>query len=132
KHVGPSSKQRIRVGLDATLEQVVEAARTKIAEFVVHYKIPDEIESRFDWLSAGDVSIKQTLLGHIQEMEKGLVVVAIRAQVPVMLEHLRSAGTHTGRLTQTVTVGKHELELLMDKTAHGVQVEGEPIRIVQR
>ena len=128
KHVGPSSKHRIRVGLHASLEQVVEAARAKIAEFVVHYKIPDEIERRFDWLSAGDVSIKQMLLGHIQEIEKSIVVEAIRAQVPVMLEHLRSARAHTGRLAQTVRVGKHELELLMDETIHGVQIEGDPIR----
>jgi hypothetical protein len=122
-HVGPSSKHRIRVGLDAEVVQVVELARSKITEFVVNYKIPETIERRFDWLSAGDVSIKQMLLAHIQEGEKTVVVETVRAQVPVMLEHLRSAGSRTGRLAQIVRVGKHELELLMDKTASGAKIE---------
>jgi hypothetical protein len=122
-HVGPSSRHRIRVGIDADVEQVVELARSKITEFVVNYKIPADLERRFDWLSAGDVSVKQLLLGHFLEMEKTTVVEAVRQQVPVMLEHLRSAGRHTSRLSQNVRVGKHELELLMDKTATGARIE---------
>jgi hypothetical protein len=66
-----------------------------------------------------------------QEVEKAVVVEAVRAQVPVMLEHLRSAGSYTARLAQIVHVGKHELELLMDKTAAGVRVEG-PTRLVHK
>jgi hypothetical protein len=122
-HVGPTSKHRIRVGADADEAAVVELARSQISNFVVNYKIPESIERRFDWLSGGDVSVKQMLLSHIQEIEKSIVVGAVRAQVPVMLEHLRCAGSHTGRLAQIVQVGKHELELLMDKTATGVRVE---------
>ena len=122
-HVGPSSKHRIRVGADANVTEVIELARSKITEFVVNYKIPSNLDSRFNWLSAGDVSVKQMLLSHIQEVEKTIVVEAVRAQVPVMLEHLRSAGLHTGRLAQIVRVGKHELELLMDKTVTGARIE---------
>jgi hypothetical protein len=128
-HVGPSSKYRIRVGIDADVAQVIEVAKSKVTEFVVNYKIPENIERRFDWLSAGDVPIKQMLLSHIQEMEKTVVVETVRAQVPVMLEHLHSAGSQTGRLAQIVRVGKHELELLMDKTATGVKIE-DPARCV--
>jgi hypothetical protein len=69
------------------------------------------------------------LLGHIQEVEKTVVVEAVRAQVPVMLEHSRSAGSQTGRLAQIVRVGKHELELLMDKGSTGVRAE-DPVRLV--
>jgi hypothetical protein len=122
-HVGPNSKHRIRVGADANVAEVIELARSKITEFVVNYKIPSNLEGRFNWLSAGDVSVKQMLLSHIQEVEKTIVVEAVRAQVPVMLEHLRSAGLQTGRLAQIVRVGKHELELLMDKTVRGAQIE---------
>ena len=122
-HVGPSSKHRIRVGADADVTEVIELARSKITEFVVNYKIPDNLERRFNWLAAGDVSVRQMLLSHIEEVEKTIVVEAVRAQVPVMVEHLRSAGSHTGRLAQIVRVGKHELELLMDKTASDAQTE---------
>jgi hypothetical protein len=127
-HVAPLSKHRSRVGPDADAGQIIELARSKITEFVVNYKIPESIERRFDWLSAGDVATKQMLLSHTQEMEKIIVVEAVRAQVPVMLEHLRSEGSHTGRLAQIVCVGKHELELLMDKTVSGVKAE-DPTRV---
>lgn len=122
-HVGPTSKHRIRVGLDADLAQVIALVRSKITDFVVNYKIPEDIERRFEWVSAGDVLIKQMLLSHIQETEKTVVVEAVRTQVPVMIEHLRSAGSHTGRLAQIVRIGKHELELLMDNTEAGARIE---------
>ena len=63
------------------------------------------------------------LLSHIQEVEKTIVVEAVRAQVPVMLEHLRSAGSHTGRLAQILLWEKYEPELLMDKTVTGARIE---------
>lgn len=122
-HVGPTSKHRIRVGLDADLAQVIELARSKITDFVVNYKIPEAIERRFDWISAEDVLIKQMLLSHIQETEKTVIVEAVRTQVPVMIEHLRSAGSYTGRLAQIVRIGKHELELLMDNMEAGARIE---------
>jgi hypothetical protein len=128
-HVGPSSKHRIRVGPDANVSEVIELAQSKITEFVVNYKIPENLERRFNWLSAGDVSVKQMLLSHIQEVEKTIVLESVRAQVPVMLEHLRSAGSHTGRLAQIVRVGKHELELLMDKTITGARIEDPSVLI---
>lgn len=133
-HVGPSSKHRIRLGADANVAEVTELARSKITEFVVNYKIPANLELRFNWLSAGDVSVKQMLLSHIQEVEKTVVLEVVRAQVPVMLDHLRSAGSHTGRLAQIVRVGKHELELLMDKTVTGARTEdpSAPIRSMRQ
>ena len=122
-HIGPSSKFRLRVGLDADVAQVVEFARSKITEFVIKYKISADLERRFDWLSAGDVTVKQALLSHIQQVEKTIAVEAVRAQLPVMLEHLRSAGSHTGRLAQIVHVGKHELEIVMDQPATEINTD---------
>lgn len=78
-HLGPSSKHRITVGAGANMPQVIELARAKIAEFVVNYKIPADLECRFDWLCAGDISIKQALLSHIQEVEKKIVIEAARS-----------------------------------------------------
>jgi hypothetical protein len=122
-HVGPSSKFRLRVGPDADVAQVVEFARSKISEFVVKYKIPADLEGRFNWLAAGDVTVKQALLSHIQQVEKTIAVEAVRAQLPVMLEHLRSAGSHTGRLAQIVHVGKHELEIVMDQASSEINTD---------
>jgi hypothetical protein len=122
-HVGLSSKYQLRVTPDANVAQIVESVRLKISEFVANYKIPPDLERRFDWLAAGDVAVKQLLLGHIQEIEKTVAVEAIRAQLPVMLEHLRSAGSHTGRLAQIVRVGQHELEIVMCSTVTKISAE---------
>lgn len=123
-HVGPSSKKTLRIGLDADLEGIVSATRDHIEGVVVRYQIPEQLERRFQWLSAGDARIKQELLNYLRDLEKALVVNAARAQMPVMLEHLRAdTARHTTRLAQILKVGKHELELLLDRETSGVRLE---------
>jgi hypothetical protein len=103
---------------------VIAAVDEHIEGVVVDYKIPASLERRFDWLSAGDAHVKQNLLNHLRQMEKSLVSEGARAQLPVMLEHLRSDdGRHTHRLAHVLKIGKHELELLIDKGASGVRIE---------
>ena len=122
-HVGPKSKKTLRVGLDANIEQVLEAIASHINDVVVHFKIPDSLERRFNWLAAGDSHVKQDLLNHLRTMEKALVVDGARVRLPVMLDHLRSeAGRNTQRVADILKVGNHELELLIDKNASGVAV----------
>jgi hypothetical protein len=124
KHVGPSSKKRLRVGLEADLEIILTAVRNHIEEVVVNYRVPENLERRFMWLAAGDVSVKQQLLNHLRQMEKAHVVEGARLQLPMMLEHLRSdSGNHTHRLTQTLKIGKHELEIMPDRNFSGVALE---------
>lgn len=131
RHFGPSSKRVMRVGLDADLEQVVQLARQHIDEVVTQYRIPEQIERRFNWLSAGDVGVKQELLNHVRSMERTMVVEATRVQMPVLLEHIKGQyGGRTSRLAQVLKVGKHELELLVDKSASGVRIEEPTYRVV--
>ena len=108
--------------IDDLLDEIAELQR--IEQVVVNYEIPESLERRFDWLSAGDVHVKQDLLNHLRQMEKTLVVEGARAQLPVMLAHLNSAdGQHTHRLAQVLKIGKHELEILVDKRSSGVKLE---------
>jgi hypothetical protein len=124
KHFGPSSRKRLRIGLDADIGPILDAVRSHIDEVVVHYRIPENLERRFEWLAAGDVNVKQQLLNHVRASEKALVVEGARIQMPVMLQHLSSPeGRQTKRLAQVLRVGKHELELLLDKKASGVTLE---------
>ncbi|WP_156389091.1 hypothetical protein [Mesorhizobium sp. Root695] len=130
RHYGPSSRRVMRVGLDANLEQVLELARQHIDEVVTQYRIPEQIERRFNWLSSGDVGVKQELLNHVRSMERTMVVEAARAQMPVLLEHIKGQyGGRTSRLAQVLKVGKHELELLIDKSASGVRIEEATYRV---
>jgi hypothetical protein len=122
-HVGPKSKKTLRVGLDANIEQVLGAIASHIDDVVVHFRIPESLERRFNWLAVGDAHVKQDLLNHLRSFEKALVVEGARARLPVMIEHLRSeAGRHTHRIADVLKIGNHELELLIDKASSGVSV----------
>jgi hypothetical protein len=123
QHVGPKSTKTCRVGLDVSVDQVLDVVRSQLDQVVTHYKIPEQLERRFNWLSAGDTHVKQDLLNHLQQYEKQLVAEGVRLQLPVMIEHLRSeAGQHTHRLVQVLKVGNHEVELALDKNASGVAI----------
>ena len=123
QHFGPSSRKVLRVGLDADFGAVMHAVEGHISQVLAQHKIPDNLERRFDWLSAGDVTVKQRLLGHLREMEKGLVIDGARAQLPVMLDHIRSVdGANTHRMAQILKVGKHELEVTIERSFSGVDL----------
>jgi len=128
-HCGPSSKKILRVGLDADVDEILSHVRQHIEGVVVHYRIPDNLEKRFEWLSAGDSRVKQDLLGHLRQREKSLVIEGARLQLPVMLTHLRGEqGINTHRLAQVLKVGRHELEMTLDKDFSGVTLIDPPTR----
>jgi hypothetical protein len=82
------------------------------------------MEARFDWLAHGDVEVKQQLLNHLRGMERKLVSDGARLQLPVMVDHLKTnAGELTHRMTQTLKVGNHELELFIDREFDGIALE---------
>lgn len=126
-HFGPSSKKVLWIGIDADIDTVRETARAHFADKVSHFKIPASMEARFNWIADDDVGVKQELLNHLRDMEKRLVSDALTVQLPVLFEHLLSdkAG-HTKRMAQILKVGKHELELVIDKAATGIQ-ENRPV-----
>lgn len=124
EHFGPSSKKRLRIGLDANVEEAVEAVRIHFDEVIEHYKIPEQLERRFNWLAAGDVEVKQQILNHLRDRERTLLSEGTRIQLPVMIDHIRAdAGKLTSRMSQTLKIGKHELELLVDRKATGIRLE---------
>lgn len=124
RHLGPTSKKMLRVGLNASVDDVVARVREHITEVVTAYRIHEAMERRFAWLSQGDVSVKQQLLNHVREQEKQLVLHGARAQVTVLLERLRAdAQGHIGRMTHTFVVGKHELYVVFERDRQGVVIE---------
>jgi hypothetical protein len=121
EHFGPKSKKVLRIGSDADIDMVVRAVSEHVENTVANYKIPDNLENRFSWLSAGDVRVKQELLNYFRQKDKVLAVERARAKIPVMLEHLRSdVGRHTHRLAEVLKIGKHELEITLDRGSSGV------------
>ncbi len=124
KHYGPSSKKVLRVGIEAPTSEVEKAFLGHIDSVLTAFKLPQQLEQRFHWLSSGDVTVKQQLLDHRFQLERALVAEGIRAQLPVMREHLRSdAGGLTKGLKQTVVIGKHQLELIFEPDGSDVVLE---------
>jgi hypothetical protein len=111
------------------MDDILNQVRQHIEGVVVHYRIPENLEKRFDRLAAGDSHVKQDLLSYLRQTEKSLVVEGARVQLPMMLEHLRGEqGQNTHRLAQVLTVGKHELEVPLEKDFSGVALVDPPSR----
>jgi hypothetical protein len=126
-HCGPSSKKILRVGLNADFDEILSNVRQHIESIIVHYRIPDNLEKRFEWLSAGDVHVKQDLLGHLREREKSLVVEGTKLQLPIMLSHLRGEqGQNTHRLAHILKIGRHELEVTIVRNFSGIALIDPP------
>lgn len=103
------------------MDEILGQVRQHIESVIVHYRIPENLEKRFEWLSAGDSHVKQDLLSHLRHMEKSLVVEGARLQLPVMISHLKSAqGENTHRIAQVLKIGKHELEVSLERNFSGV------------
>ena len=122
QHFGPSSNRTIWIGLDADINAVRETARIHFADKASAFRIPPSMEARFDWIAADDVGVKQDLLNHLRDMEKKLVSDALTSQLPMLFDHLKNddAG-HIKRVDHVLKVGKHELRIVIDKRATGIQ-----------
>lgn len=124
KHFGPSSKKTLRVGADASLDDIVARVREHITEVVSSFKIPSDMERRFSWISQGDVQIKQQILNHLREQEKLLVIVGVRQQASVLLEKLRGdRDRQIFRMNHVFQIGKHELHVVFGHDQKGVSLE---------
>jgi hypothetical protein len=127
RHYGPASKRTVYVGPDIDLPRLAALVQDHVNAIVTSYRIPSQLEQRFEWIAANDVGVKQDLLNHLRALDKALAVDAVRVQVPVLLDHLRAdVAGHTKRLAHIVTVGKHELELVLDRKASGIQDRPSP------
>lgn len=128
KHVGPSSSKKYYVGHDVNIEEISQRVKDHLEEVVTHYQIPSSMEARFDWLSQGDVGVKQQLLNHFRQLEKQLLSDALKSQLPVLLNHLNSEkGNLTTHTAQVLKVGKHEVQVIVNDRVSGVS-ESAPVR----
>jgi hypothetical protein len=132
KHVGPSSSKTLYVGLDADLDEVVLRIEEYLKRVVIPYKIPDSMEARFEWLSQGDVQVKQKLLNYLQKRESQLLTEVLSSQLPLLLKHLKSdKGSLTTHVAQFLNVGKHEVRVIVNELVDGIS-ETAPVKTKKR
>ena len=121
EYVGTSSKKTYYIPPNVCADDVVNVIREHFEQVAVNYKIPDGMENRFNWLSHGDIEIKQQLLNHLKNQEKMLVAEALRNQLIILSNHLQSEnGKYTNDISQVLKVGKHEVQVIFDKGAVGI------------
>ena len=124
QNIGPKSHKVLVVGNGARAEEVILKIRAHVEGVIGDFSIPDQLQNRFNWLSAGDVQIKQTLLNYVQKRERAMAADAAAQEVPVLLRFLeRESHRSAHRLSQQLEIGNHRLEVEYDSGASGVRLE---------
>lgn len=119
-HVGPASSKTIYVSPDADINTVEKVVREYFTTHAVSYEIPTSMETRFNWLAQGDVSVKQQLLNHFRALEKDLLTRALQTQLPLLQAQFSNHAAMTTGAAQVLCVGKHELRIEVNPRVTGV------------
>lgn len=125
KHFGPRSETHFTIGPDATTDAIIELANPILKEAVTSYQVPDNLKNRFNWLTCGDVAVYQQMLNHFLSLEKDIVTLELRPRADLFLSQIRSKGSTSTAVNQTIQINNHKIILHFDTKATGVS-EGSP------
>ena len=100
--------------MNVNIGDVVEQVSAHFTDNIINHKIPEQLWRRFEWLSAGDVAIKQQLLNHMRSQDRLILAEAAHLPLPVMIAHMQSNDVSTtSHLSQTLKTGNHGLKSLL-------------------
>lgn len=120
-HVAPKSNRDLYVNPSVPILEIENAVRACLQQDVLEYKIPTQMESRFNWLSQGDVSVKQQLLNHIRAKERELATESIRINLPLLIDHLSSGkAEYTQSLAHNLKIGRNEISVTLTDKVEGI------------
>jgi len=131
-HFGPSSSHSYRVGPTAKLSDVVSVVSERLDEVVSKYAIPEDIQNRFNWLTVGDVRLKEQMLNYFRQMEKSLAVQKLNAEIPVLQRQMHYHGGITSRAKSVIQVHKHDISIWIEKRLGNEICEGAPAFHISR
>jgi hypothetical protein len=120
EHVCPRTTHAFLVGPEGDGLVLETRVRDYLVSTVTGHAIPETMEKRFEWLSSGDVKVKQQLLNNLRAMERNLVLDTIREELPIFLAQIRNNGKVMSRVTRTLRIGKHECVVAFDPKASGI------------
>jgi hypothetical protein len=128
RHFGTSSVHHLTVGPNADAKLVMDKIFDTLNLALQDYNIPQNVKSRFDWLSAGDVSVKENLLNYFRQMDRKVATDSLHAQLPVLQAQMRDHSSHTGSIRTKIEVHKHSVEIWIDPRLDANFREGQPER----
>jgi hypothetical protein len=126
RHFGPSSSHSFTVGPAADVKLVVEAISDKLSAAIQTYQIPDQIRNRFEWLSSGDIRVKEELLNHFRKMEKNLVLSKIHEEVPILQKQIQDYAGQTISVRTKLEIHRNSVEIYVDDRLGDKFREGVP------
>ncbi len=124
--LGPSSGQSFTVGPVADASAVIRTIQGKLAEVIQSYQIPDNVRKRFDWLSSGDITVKEKLCNHFRQLEWQLVITKLNLELPLLQRQMRDYGAQTTSAYTKLQINRHSAEIWIDQRLGNKFREGYP------
>jgi hypothetical protein len=125
-HYSPKSSHHFTVGPSTDIEIIMQAVRELVESAIQSYNIPDQLRNRFEWLSAGDVKLKEQILNHFREAERKLALATLSEQMPILQRQMREHGQQTTSLRTKMSIHRHEFEVSIDRRLGEGFHEGPP------
>jgi hypothetical protein len=128
RHFGTSSTHHFTVGPNADAQLAMDRIYETLNSAIQDYNIPPNVKNRFDWLAAGDVSVKEHLMNYFRQMDRKIAIDSLNAQLPVLQAQMRDHSNHTGSIRTRIEVHKHSVEIWIDPRLDANFREGQPER----
>lgn len=126
RHFGTSSTHHFTIGPNADPNLVVGRIREMLRAKIQDYDIPENVKKRFDWLAAGDVSVKERLLNYFRQMDEKIATDSLNEQLPVLQAQMRNHSGDTGTVHTKIEVHKHSVQIWIDPRLDAQFREGPP------
>jgi hypothetical protein len=126
RHFGTSSAHHFTVGPNADAKLVMDRIHGILTAAVQNYNIPQNVKNHFDWLAAGDVSIKEHLLNYFRQMDMKIATDSLREQLPVLQAQIRDHSGHTSSVHTKIQIHNHSVEIWIDPRLNAQFRDGQP------
>lgn len=126
RHFGPSSARYFTVGPAADAKSVIDAISEKLNASIQTYQIPDHVRNRFEWLSAGDVTIKEELLNNFRRMEQDLVISKLHQELPLLQKQMQDYAEQAISVQTKLEIHRNSVEIWIDHRLGDKFREGRP------
>ena len=111
---GPKSEKILTFGKDNSIEQLHKEISAYLTNVVQDWEISDNLKKRFDWLSQGDVKLREKLLNHFKDLEKKQILDGLKLKLPVLKDFFIKNDEITKSVKETVVIGNHKLTIKLD------------------
>ena len=124
---GPRSVSKFTVGPNADVKAVLDAVYARLDTAIEAYQIPEEIRARFEWLSAGNMKVKELLFNYFLAMERKIASEKLQQELPVLQKQMREYGNKTVSIRTTIDIQRHSVIIYIDRRLDSVFCEDVPV-----